>query len=119
MQSTCACALLLGGIRGANRVANATFELDGQEYKLDANNGSHHLHGGELPEVSGGLDLLLGGRAELTSIQNMCALMAFDTAVDEAGPIDRNYCLDRPDGGAVLAARLLGPNKARAAVKCR
>eukprot|EP00435_Cladocopium_sp_Y103_P021905 s2320_g5.t1 len=185
--------------RCANRIANATFELDGEEHKLDINNGNHHLHGGtkgfysqvfdvadvsekqvtltlsepdgamgypgkvdasvtyevndgelhfryaaatdkptlvsmtnhaywnlkghqagdvldhvlmvaasrttatdetlaitgELPEVSGGLDLTLGG-----------------IAVDEGGPIDRNYCLDRPGGaGDFLAARLVGPNK--------
>ena len=32
--------------RGANRIANGSFELDGESFKLDANNGSHHLHGG-------------------------------------------------------------------------
>ena len=32
--------------RCANRVANATFELNGQTYNLDKNNGQHHLHGG-------------------------------------------------------------------------
>lgn len=30
----------------ANRIANAQFELDGKAYKLVANNGAHHLHGG-------------------------------------------------------------------------
>ena len=35
--------------QGANRIANGTFELDGQEHQLDQNNGSHHLHGGGLP----------------------------------------------------------------------
>ena len=33
--------------RVANRIANAQFELDGQTYKLAANNGAHHLHGGK------------------------------------------------------------------------
>ena len=33
--------------RYANRIANATFTLDGTEYKLAANHGAHHLHGGE------------------------------------------------------------------------
>ncbi len=33
--------------RVANRIANATFDLDGQTYKLFANNGPHTLHGGK------------------------------------------------------------------------
>jgi len=33
--------------RVANRIANATFELDGKTYKLAANNAPHHLHGGK------------------------------------------------------------------------
>jgi aldose 1-epimerase len=32
--------------RFANRIANAEFKLDGGEYKLAANNGKNHLHGG-------------------------------------------------------------------------
>jgi len=32
--------------RYANRIANAKFQLDGKEYKLVANDGKHHLHGG-------------------------------------------------------------------------
>jgi aldose 1-epimerase len=32
--------------RFANRIANATFKLNGTEYKLSANDGSHSLHGG-------------------------------------------------------------------------
>ncbi|HET6149907.1 MAG TPA: aldose epimerase family protein [Polyangia bacterium] len=33
--------------RVANRIANATFELEGKTYKLAANNAPHHLHGGK------------------------------------------------------------------------
>ena len=32
--------------RVANRIANASFFLDGREHRLDQNHGSHHLHGG-------------------------------------------------------------------------
>jgi aldose 1-epimerase len=32
--------------RYANRIANAAFSLDGTEYRLAANEGPHHLHGG-------------------------------------------------------------------------
>jgi aldose 1-epimerase len=33
--------------RVGNRIANAQFELDGKTYKLAANNGTNHLHGGK------------------------------------------------------------------------
>src|SRR5262245_34791678 len=38
-----------GAITGrvANRIGGAKFTLDGHEYKLDANNGPHSLHGGK------------------------------------------------------------------------
>ncbi len=37
-------AVVLG--RVANRIANATFTIDGVEYKVTANLGPHHIHGG-------------------------------------------------------------------------
>jgi aldose 1-epimerase len=33
--------------RVANRIKNAQFKLEGKNYKLEANNGPHHLHGGK------------------------------------------------------------------------
>ena len=40
----------LGALVGrfANRIANATFELDGETYTLYANNNGNHLHGGKV-----------------------------------------------------------------------
>ena len=33
--------------RVANRIKDATFTLDGKQYKLNANDAPHHLHGGK------------------------------------------------------------------------
>jgi aldose 1-epimerase len=40
--------VFFGGLIGrwANRIAGAGFELDGVEYRVDANEGANHLHGG-------------------------------------------------------------------------
>src|SRR5262249_274317 len=35
--------------RYANRIADAAFELDGESYLLDRNDGGHSLHGGHVP----------------------------------------------------------------------
>ena len=41
---------LFGSLVGryANRIANASFAIDGRQYKLTANVGQHHIHGGNL-----------------------------------------------------------------------
>jgi hypothetical protein len=44
--------------RVANRIKNAQFKLEGKTYKLEANNGSHHLHGLQRRERVGVLDEL-------------------------------------------------------------
>ncbi len=43
-----ACPAFVGGIVGrvANRIENGRFELGGEQYQLDTNDGPHHLHGG-------------------------------------------------------------------------
>ena len=51
-----ACPSFIGSTVGrvANRIAHARFELVGQHYELEANDGPHHLHGGH-----GGWDKVL------------------------------------------------------------
>ena len=48
--------LYIGSVVGryANRIAGGKFELDGEHYRLAQNNGTNHLHGGEV-----GLDKIL------------------------------------------------------------
>jgi aldose 1-epimerase len=60
----------LGSIVGrfSNRIAGASFTLDGQLHRLSANDGSHHLHGGELgfgKRVWRVVDFASGTRARL------------------------------------------------------
>lgn len=43
-EDTCYCGSICG--RVANRIAGASFEMRGKTYKLAANNGANHLHGG-------------------------------------------------------------------------
>lgn len=44
LSDTCYCGSICG--RVANRIAGATFEWEGRTYRLAANNGANHLHGG-------------------------------------------------------------------------
>jgi len=60
----------LGSIVGrfSNRIAGASFTLDGQRYRLSANDATHHLHGGALgfgKRVWTVLDFTPGARARL------------------------------------------------------
>jgi aldose 1-epimerase len=55
--------------RYANRIANASFSLNGTTYKLDANNGTNTLHGGYLgwnTDVWSASSASSGGSASLT-----------------------------------------------------
>ena len=46
LKDTCYIGQLVG--RYGNRIAGAAFELDGNQYKLTANNGGNTLHGGDV-----------------------------------------------------------------------
>lgn len=190
--------------RCANRIAGATFELDGQRFELDKNNGEHHLHGGTkgfysqvcdvmsasenkvvlgLTEADGAMGYpgkvdvtvsyevregelhfnyegvtdkptlfsmtnhaywnlkghsagnvldhtLMVPASRTTATDDSLAITGelpevagtaldlrkarnLQEAVDEGGPIDRNYCLDKSDEAGseeILAARLVSPN---------
>ncbi|QOI98177.1 MAG: galactose mutarotase [Flammeovirgaceae bacterium] len=54
--------------RYANRIANAQFSLNGQTYKLSANNNGHSLHGGEkgFNKVLWNADILSDSSLQLT-----------------------------------------------------
>ena len=59
--------------RVANRTAKATFHLDGSQYKLSANNGQNHLHGGQV-----GFDKQLWCCEEQTATSVTLALLSRD-----------------------------------------
>jgi galactose mutarotase-like enzyme len=40
---TCPKSSIVG--RYGGRISNATFNLEGETYKLEANDGQHHIHG--------------------------------------------------------------------------
>ncbi len=46
LSDTCYCGAVCG--RVANRIAGAEFTLDGRSYRLSANDGRNHLHGGKI-----------------------------------------------------------------------
>jgi aldose 1-epimerase len=70
--------------RTAGRITNATFELEGIIYKLEANDGANHLHGG-----SKGFDKSLWN-AEIDSVNNAIILQHFSPHLDHAYPGNLN-----------------------------
>jgi aldose 1-epimerase len=102
--------------RVGNRIANARFELDGRTYRLAANNGANHLHGGMLgfgKKVWRVLDLQNGPRHRLTlglrshagdegypgnldaiaeiALEGLELRLRFEARCDEATPLNLTY----------------------------
>lgn len=64
--------------RYANRIAKAKFTLDGKEYKLAANNGPNHLHGGKT--------------------ESLDKVVWHGTAIDKDGVSGVEFAYTSPDG---------------------
>lgn len=69
--------------RCANRIAGGTFELDGETYTLDRNNGPNHLHGGTEGFWQRAFDVVRESEAEVT-----LALAEPDGAMGYPGKVD-------------------------------
>jgi aldose 1-epimerase len=68
--------------RVGNRIAGATFDLDGKTYRLAANNGAHHLHGG----VTGFDKKLWKGTPRLSSLGPAVEFVMVSPDGDEGYP---------------------------------
>ncbi|MBI4475049.1 MAG: galactose mutarotase [Acidobacteria bacterium] len=66
--------------RYANRIAKGQFTLDGQTYKLAANNGSNHLHGGVK-----GFDKVVWQGQEMTTAEGAGAVFTYTSPDGEEG----------------------------------
>lgn len=96
--------------RYANRIANAMFELDGTAYRLPANDGAHHLHGGprgfhvvlweaEASESSGAPAVLLrrtSASGEQGYPGNLSVEMRYTLTHDNALRLDYSATTDAP-----------------------
>jgi aldose 1-epimerase len=79
--------------RYANRIAGARFDLDGREYRLAANNGLNHLHGGEI-----GFDKVLwSARLTTNGVQLSHTSPDGDEGYPGALSIDVTYALSDSD----------------------
>ena len=90
--STC-CGAFVG--RYANRIENAEFSLSGKTYKLEANNGKNHLHGGKR-----GFDRCLW-QWSTEDIDNVVVFSRTAEAGEEGYPgklhVEVRYCLTQED----------------------
>ena len=77
--------------RVANRVANAAFSLDGKDYKVKANNGAHHLHGGGV-----GFDKKRWAVVEATDTALTLALRSPDGEEGYPGCVDARITYSLP-----------------------
>jgi aldose 1-epimerase len=66
--------------RYANRIAGAKFTLDGKEYKLFANDGANHLHGGKA-----GLDKVLWKAETYKTANSVGVTFVYDSPDGEEG----------------------------------
>jgi aldose 1-epimerase len=66
--------------RYCNRIAGAKFTLEGREYKLAANNGANHLHGGEV-----GLDRVLWQAEPIEGFESGGIQFTYDSPDGEEG----------------------------------
>jgi aldose 1-epimerase len=72
----------MGAIIGryGNRIAKASFTLDGQVYKLAANNGPNHLHGGNI-----GFDKVIWEHQEFKNTDGSGVIFRYTSADGEEG----------------------------------
>lgn len=66
--------------RYANRIGNATFKLDGKEFKVTANSGKNHIHGGKF-----GFDKKLWKAAEIKRDNGVGVELTYRSADGEEG----------------------------------
>lgn len=83
--------------RYGNRIADAKFSLDGQNYQLAANNGKNHLHGGEK-----GFDKVVWDAASVSAGSPALTLSYLSKDGEEGYPgnlrVTVNYTLTDDDG---------------------
>jgi aldose 1-epimerase len=66
--------------RYANRIGNASFKIDGTEYKVTANSGKHHIHGGKV-----GFDKKLWKASKITKSGAVGVAMKYRSPAGEEG----------------------------------
>lgn len=93
--------------RYANRIANASFTLDGVEYQITRNNGQHTLHGGNegLGHIVWDVDKVAKDKVVMSSLLadgsdgfpgNFKTILTFSITKDNALSIDYEATTDKP-----------------------